>query len=92
MKGATAEDIASRAAMDERNNRGAEGWSPSRAREVLRERISLAVRNLDTYGLETVRDKWLDLHRSADRNRAFDDPSQFLSFWLNCVDMSPPAL
>jgi len=40
MKGPAAEDIASRAAMDERNNRGAEGWSPDKARLALRNRLA----------------------------------------------------
>ena len=82
-------DILASKARDEANNRGADAWSPSRAREALRERVSRVVRTL---GPGRLAGGWLALHDMAERTDAYRDQVAFNSFWFSNVDTQPPAL
>src|SRR5690349_21504139 len=71
------EDSAAKAARDAANQKGANAWSPSRAREALRERVSRAVRSLEAEGCYTSAREWLKVLRIADQRDAFADRSTF---------------
>lgn len=95
------DDGAAKAARDAANQRGADAWSPSRAREALRVRISACIRIYES--MPQVKramargDKILTpaqfLEREADRAGAFDNMLSFGSFLashnLEPIEMAP---
>lgn len=89
----TAEDIEARKAINARNDAGARAWSPSRAREALRERVSRATRNLGAKGLTGPERDWQKINtmRVVLDGSVFDSERAFRTFWLLCIDNSPPV-
>lgn len=75
-------DIEMARARDAANDAGANAWSPSRAREALRERLV----SLDRYtsgSVPSISDRAFRVERVAEDQNIFEDERDFKRFWFS---------